>query len=191
MSKRIKHPAVAVSNTLNNEELAYIAKFVMANKYPCESADALFTKFAKPGMWRVLAETLGWRDIDSRKKFYERCVKERQNHMAAEYDQYKVLSRNEIQANIASRWIETNDWVVPGLQVLNSSDSSDYGDSHLSFLKIKPKGKIQVHIESMDGQGLPAPAKVGVAMYETGPRGTRYAVKIKGGRYLPLTSVPL
>ena len=89
-------------------------------------------------------------------------------------------------------WIETNDWVVPGLRVLNSTSmGSDYGDSHSSFLKIKRKGKskTQVDIESMDGQSLPA--KVGVAMYQTGPRGTRYAVKIKGGWYLSLTSVPL
>lgn len=195
--KKTKKNRSAVTNKLTNEELAIIVQFVMSSqKTSCENVDAFLSVFAKPGVWKVAAETLGWQGVDTRRQFYNRCVTERQNRMASEYMDHDACARkvnsmtpSEREEYSRTPWIKTNDWVVKGLTVEYMPFVSDMPEVEPEQISIEPKGKQKVRL-SVAGHGDP-PANEGVAMRKTDACGTKYAVMIRRKMMLNLVSRPM
>lgn len=171
-----------VRNDLGNDELSHILQFVMAHDNSCKVAEAFLSIFAKPGIWRVAAQKLGWGStVQTRQQFVDRCIKERQNTLASLYDEDMVLTQAQKRDNLNARWEPTNAWVVPGFVFNEPSMKGPQGGVPHVLLGVKGKQKVIL----TDEYGHERQA---VALVETGPRGTRYAVKLAGkyGNYLLL-----
>lgn len=179
--KKKTTPAPIIHNELGNDELALIAEFTMKHKNSCEETAAFLEYFAQPGVWRVAAEKLGWgEDVSTRKNFVERCLRERQNSMAAQYNPRKKLTAEQKKADLAVGWKEDNSWVVPGLVVYQHSMHGP--DGGIPFTLESKKGKLKVQLVGPYGDNM-----LGLALKRTSVRGTEYAVKVKK-EFLHLTS---
>lgn len=172
--KKKQQAGESVHNSLGTDELSLIAQFVMSQNYSCDATAAFLSHFAKPGVWRIAAEKLGWgSNVTTRKDFVDRCLRERQNWLASQYNDQTVLSREGLQAQLRAVWNKSNAWVVPGIVLKDHTMTGP--DEGLPYVLKGTNGKQTVVLMEPGG-----PDVKGVAMVKTGPMGTQYGVQIKG-----------
>lgn len=169
-------------NVLGNDALSLIAQFVVKHKNSCEEMEVFLSHFARPGVWRVVAQKLGWGlQVSTRKDFVERCHKDRQNRLASQYDHQKRLTHVEFCEEWSAPWHRTNEWVVPGLVLYDSASMDDFDGTHLEYFIKSKKGQQKVRL------GLypdPHPSdRIGIAMMKMGPSGAAYVVKMGRKRF--------
>ena len=163
--------ATPISNCLGYDELATIVHLLMSSQSSCEDITGFLAVFARPGVWRYIALSMNYENVHTKQQFCSMCCLERQRRMASHYKRPQTLADILIERDSSAKWIKSNLWVVPGLTV------SDYSfDVEVHYL-IKRKGKKKVILTN-------APAKQGVAMYCSGPFGTKYAVQARGKQYM-------